>query len=71
MISIQEETAFGQTITAVLDDGSIKDLRKGEVSEHAKQCARWHAKRQNQGMISIKRVDSADSFLPATEKNHG
>ena len=69
-ISIQEVYAFGQTITAVLNDGKILDLRKGEVSEHAKACARYHAVKKNQGMIIIKYLNTFDAHMPAVEQNH-
>ncbi len=67
MITIRETTAFDQTITAVLDGQKILDLRKGEVSEHAKQCARWHANKQSQGMVKITRVGGMDSHMKAVE----
>lgn len=79
MIKIQEVFVFGQVITAVIDvlpdkdlqrTNKILDLRKGEVSEHAKKCARYHAKKQKQGIVKIDRVDSFDSFLPVEEKEH-
>lgn len=70
MIEIVEIHAFGQVITAVLDDVKILDLRKGEVSDHAKQCAQYHAAKKSQGMIQITRVDGVDSFLPTVEKSN-
>lgn len=76
MIKIKEVTAFGQVITAVLDENRVNennerdiilDLRKGEVSEHAKTCARYHAKKQDQGMILIERVNTFDSHIKTVE----
>ena len=55
-IVIQEINAFNQIITAVLDKDKILDLRKGRVSEHAKNCARYHAAKNDQGSILISRM---------------
>ena len=57
MISIQEIEAFNQVITAVLDGKTILDLRKGTVTDHQKQAARYHAKKQRQTMILVKPVN--------------
>ncbi|MCJ8292906.1 MAG: hypothetical protein MJK15_00735 [Colwellia sp.] len=73
MIKIKQAFIFGQTVTVVIDTGEgrtdkILDIRKGDVSEHAKTCARYHARRQNQGMIKIERLDSFDAHISAVEE---
>ena len=73
MIKIQEIFAFGQTVTAVIDEEAkrktiILDLRKGDVSEHAKECSRYHARRQRQGLIKIERINGPDSHIKAVEE---
>lgn len=72
MIKIKETYIFGQIITAVLNEGvtppAIIDLRKGEVSEHAKTCARYHASKMSQGMIKIERADTFDSHIKTVEE---
>ena len=71
MIRITEVPMFGQIVTAVINETSeqelILDLRKGEVSDHARQCARYHASKQSQGLIKIERVNSFDSFIKTVE----
>ncbi len=72
MIKIVEMYAFNQIITAVVNENEerdiILDLRKGEVSEHAKTNARFHAAKQEQGMILIERVGAYNVHIRTVEE---
>ena len=69
MIVIKETIAFGQVVTAVLNDQKILDIRKGPTSDHAKSCARYHAEKEQQGMIQIHEVHSRIHHMVTGESN--
>ena len=63
MIRIIEEVAFGQVITAVMNGCQILDLRRGEVSDHAKSSARFHAEKESQGTIPVTHFEGQVTHL--------
>ena len=60
MIRIEESKLFNQTISTVIDgsgEGHILSMRATEIADHEKTCARYHAKKRNQGLILVKPLD--------------
>jgi ribosomal protein S1 len=69
-ISIQEQMICGQVVTIVKQDVKdrceIKDIRKGEVTQHSKDAAKYHARKFSQGMIPVHPIN-LDTYHMRTE----
>jgi len=63
VVSIHEIEVFGKIVTVVKmgsdTNCEIKDIRKGEITEHSKEAAKYHATKTGQGLVPVAPYEKA------------